>query len=177
LRLLERLHGAEADQVVPFLAEAEVATSETAMGECVAKAPELEGNLRGASWDLFEALEQLKGRDDPLGGEAEAVLAQLRKALESDEHVIRLAPALEGAQAKAVRLLARSPRPAPAPVPPDLPEPPKKSGRRVVDRGAKPELSLDEANEFLTRLATGLKSGQVLRLSLSWTVEEAEREP
>ena len=51
--------------------KAEVATSEAAMGECVGKAAELEGNLETAGWEIFEAIGKLTddrqghGRGDP----------------------------------------------------------------------------------------------------------------
>ena len=70
------------------------------------KAAELEGNLDTAGWEIFEAIGKL---DDERKATAQAILTEVRQALASDEHVTELAPALKGAQAKAVRLLTKAP--------------------------------------------------------------------
>ena len=80
------------------------------MGECVAKAAELEGNLNAAGWEIFDAVGRLT---DVRQAEAKQILADVHQALASDEHVIQLAPALKGAQARAVRLLTKTQSPPP----------------------------------------------------------------
>jgi hypothetical protein len=173
LALVERIQNAEQDEVVERLARAEIATSEAAMGECVGKAAELEGNLDTAGWDIFEAVGKLT---DERRGPAEEILAEVQRALQSDEHVVQLAPALKGAQAKAVRLLTKpTPPPIPRPVdttkPPAV-EPPPPAGRKVVSQGSEQDLSLPAAKKLLANLDAGLKSGQSARVNVSWTIEE-----
>ena len=89
-KLVGLVVAAEPANVIGLLARAQIATSEAAMGECVEKAAELEGNLETAGWEVFEAIGQLA--DDRKAAAAE-VLAEVRKALAADEHVAGLAPA------------------------------------------------------------------------------------
>jgi hypothetical protein len=168
LVLLERVETATERDVVSVLATAEVATNEAAMGECLTKAAELAGNLETAAWDIFEGLGGMTGdrRDD-----AEQVLAEVRQALQSDEHVVPLAAALRGAQAKAVRLLTTKPAEVTPPLV-TLPEPPPKPGRKIISKGAETNLSAPAASELLSRLEREIGSGQALRIDVSWVVEE-----
>lgn len=53
---MDQICSAESVALVGLLAKAQIATSETAMGECVGRAAELEGNLEAISWDLFAAI-------------------------------------------------------------------------------------------------------------------------
>ncbi|MCA9182480.1 MAG: phage resistance protein, partial [Planctomycetales bacterium] len=57
--LTNKLSSAEPKAIVATLASATIETSETAMGECVGKAAELEGNLDTAGWETFEVLRKL----------------------------------------------------------------------------------------------------------------------
>ncbi|MEZ6051280.1 MAG: hypothetical protein R3C02_07835 [Planctomycetaceae bacterium] len=102
--LVDKLSTAEPSAIVKAIASASVETSETAMGECVSKAPELEGNLDTAGWQTFELIRKLPEEHQST---AKAILADLQKALASDEHVLELAPALRSAQAQAMRLLEK----------------------------------------------------------------------
>ena len=139
---------AEPANVIGLLARAEIATSEAAMGECVEKAAELEGNLETAGWEIFEAIGKL---DDERKATADAILAEVRQALAADEHVTALAPALKGAHARAVRLLTKA---TPAPQPPVAPpivrhrrhasgRPPVPKGKKVVGQDTKQDLVHD----------------------------------
>ena len=92
-KLVGLVVAAEPANVIGLLARAEIATSEAAMGECVEKAAELEGNLETAGWEVFEAIGQLA--DDRKTAAAE-ILADVRKALAADEHVMSLAGAQGG---------------------------------------------------------------------------------
>lgn len=171
LTLLDRLHSVGARDVVPVLVDSQVATSESAMGECRAKAGELEGNLDAASWDLFEAIGKLT---DERQTEARQILTDVKQALVSDEHVVPLATALKGAQAKAVRLLSVvtpqlpvTPQPAVTTV-----TPPRIPGKKVVGQGTKENLTLDAAERELSELRNRTPAGHAIRISLSWVVEE-----
>ncbi len=165
--LVERLSSAETGSAVSVLANAPVATSESAMGECLAKAAELEGNIEAAGWEIFEAVGKLT---DDRRAKAEEILRELREALVSDEHVVQLAPALRGAQAKAVQLLTKTPE-VPPPPGPRL-EPKVKPGWRVVRQGSQEGLSIDDAAERLAGLKRDVKPGERVRINVGWVVEE-----
>ncbi|MGH7139613.1 MAG: hypothetical protein ACREHD_28060, partial [Pirellulales bacterium] len=172
VQLVDRLSNAEADSIVEALAAADVATSETAMGECVAKAAELDGNLDAAGWDIFEAISQLS---DERRGEAQTILAEVTQAIASDEHVLQLAAALKSAQAKAVRLLTKSKQPDKEPdiEPSKPPEPPPGMvGKRVVRQGSQQSLAMPDAKKLLADLDEQVRPGQTIRVGVSWTIEE-----
>ncbi len=169
--LVERLLGAEPAAIVSLIAGASVATSETAMGECLSKAAELEGNLDAAGWDLFEAVRKLT---DDRQVVATQILADVSQALCSDEHVVQLAPALKAAQARAVGLLTR-----PAAIVPPTPTsplsaspPPANPGKRIVSQGSGQDLSPSAARKMLSDLEEQARHGQSIRVNVSWVVEE-----
>ena len=155
------------------MASATVETSETAMGECVSKAPELEGNLDTAGWQTFELIRKLPEEHQAT---AKAILADLQKALASDEHVLELAPALRSAQAQAMRLLEKlvEVKPPKPPITPPPIEPPPKKEKRIVGQDSKQDLTLPAAKEVLSDLDGKLKSGQSVRVNVSWVIEEGE---
>ena len=179
--LMESLHNANGDDVVRLLAAADIATSETAMGECAAKAAELEGNLETAGWEIFDAIRDLT---DDRSTTATAILTDVANALSSDEHVVALAPALKAAHAKAVRLLTK-----PTASPPKTAEPiPYVSGipmpvstpsipvggraKRVIAEGSQQNLNLAAAQSVLDQLSKDTKAGQAVRINVSWVIEE-----
>ena len=170
--LVDRLSNAEASAMVSLLAAAEMATSEAALGESIRKAVELEAHLNTASWDLFDAIGKLA---DERRSEAQEILADVRNALTSDEHAVELAPTLKLAQARAVRILTKAtppqPQPVITPVRPPI-EPPVAKGKRIVDQGSREGLSPAAAKDSLQELTQKTKSGQVLRINLSWLIEE-----
>ncbi len=167
--LVERLCSAEPGTLVSLLEAAEVATSESAMGECVGKAAELEGNLETAGWEIFEAVAELT---DERQGKAQQILVEVREALQSDEHALQLAPALRGAQAKAVQLLTKRIKvPPPPPGEPPL-KPPVKPGRREVQWGSNEDLTIAEAEACLSQVSSDMKPGQTARINLGWVIEE-----
>jgi hypothetical protein len=169
--LLDRLAVAEGRPVVGVLATAGIATSETAMGDCVGKAAELEGNLDTVAWDVFDAVGNLT---DGRQAEAQQILAQVREALTSDEHAVPLAPALKGAQARAVRLLAKTQEAPASPVAVVAPpaQPAANPGKRIVGQGAKQDLTLAAATDAINELNSKTKPGQTVRVNLNWIVEE-----
>jgi hypothetical protein len=166
--LLERIHAADPGAVVAQLTGASVATSESAMGECLSKAAELEGNLDTANWEIFDAIGKLT---DGRQAEAREILAEVNAALSSDEHVIQLAPALKGAQAKAVRLLTATTPPRPPDVKPPI-QPPVPPGSEIVDQGTKQDLTLSAAEEVLETLKKRVQDGQTARINLGWVIEK-----
>lgn len=165
--LVERLHNAEPGTIISLVAAADIATSEAAMGECVSKAVELEANLNTANWELFDAIGQFT---DDRQIAAQEILADVRKALTSDEHVVELASALKGAQAKAVRMLTKPVDTKPSITPPV--KPPVAKDKKVVGHGSQEGLSLDAAKQSLADLTGKVKPGQAVRINLSWLIEE-----
>lgn len=180
--IVVQVAGAEQANVVSLLARANIATSEAAMGECLTKAAELEGNLETAGWEIFEAIGSLS---DERRTAATAILAEVKKALAADEHVIALAPALKETHAQAVRLLTKpEPKSSVSPVgrPPVTPSPdttppvapPVPRGRKVIGQGDKQDLALPDAQQVLSNLNRQLKRGQTARINVSWIIEEGE---
>jgi hypothetical protein len=168
--LVDRLCSTEPGLVVNLLATAAVTTSENAMGECVSKAAELEGNLDTAGWDIFDAVGKLS---DERQQKAQEIVSAVRLALVSDEHVKQLAPALKGEQARAVQLLTK-PVERETPRNEDGPrlKPPERPGRREIIRDAKEGLTISQAEDCLARLRRDLKTGQTARINLGWVIEE-----
>ena len=175
--LVDSLDAVEPASVVGILAAAEIATSEAAMGECRTRAAELDGNLETAGWDIFEAIGKLA---DDRQQTAQEILAELREALSSDEHVVGLAPALTSAQARAVRLLTKPVEPPNPPIvtpPITSPEKPPAltsvaKGKKIVGQGTRQDLGLADAKKCLAELDEQVKTGQKARISVSWVIEE-----
>ena len=173
LSLVEKVAVTEPAAIVKLLATANVATSEAAMGECVAKAAELEGNLDTAGWQTFELVRKLPDEHQATG---KKILNELEEALSSDEHAIELAPALKSAQAQSMRLLeklveVKSPTTTSGIVPPVI-KPPARQEKKIVKQDSRQNLTLQAAKEELDALDKGLGSAQSVRVNLSWVVEE-----
>jgi hypothetical protein len=153
------------------LATATVETSETAMGECVSKAAELEGNLDTAGWQTFELIGKLPEEHQSA---AQKILTELREALASDEHVMELAPALKSAQSQAMRLLEKlvEVKPPEQHVNPPSIDPPVKKRKKVIEQDTKQDLTLSAAKVVLSELDDKLTSGQSVRVNVSWVIEE-----
>lgn len=173
--LVDRLNACEAAQVVSMLAASAIATTEAAMGECLSKAAQLMGILDGTNWEIFDAIGKL---DDARETQATSIRAIVRQALEADEHVTALGPALKEAQLKAVRLLTEAKKPpdygpGPASVPqrtPPATKPPE-SKLRVVCCELRENLTLADATTLLTDLGQKLENGQDIKLNVSWIIE------
>ncbi|MEB3288487.1 MAG: hypothetical protein VKI82_01150 [Leptolyngbya sp.] len=172
--LVARLHAAPTDEIIATLAQAEIATTATAMGECLSKANNLANTLDQTSWEIFTAIQALTDDRQP---RATAIVADIRQALSSDEHVLPLGSAAKKAQAAAVQLLSQpvDPPSIPPVIPPE--KPPIAQGKRIVDQGSTAQLDVKSAQDRILDLSTKLKAGQTLRLSLSWTIEEGEAQP
>lgn len=171
--LVERICSGEPGNVVGALANADIATSEAAMGECLSKASALGATLEGTNWELFESIGELA---DERKATADEILNEVKQALCSDEHVNSLGSALKAAQSKALRLLTKpTPSPTPTPKPPE-PQPIRKQGKQPVKQGSKENLEMTAAQELLSNLEQDLREGQDIRLSISWIVEEGGTE-
>ncbi len=109
LTVIERVREAQSNEAISVLASAEIVTSESAMGECLSRATDLGATLEGTNWEIFEAIGKLIDERQNAAAEIRRIVDQ---ALRSDEHVVQLGPALKEAEAKAVRLLTESVKPA-----------------------------------------------------------------
>ena len=140
------------------------------MGECVGKAAEMEGNLDTAGWPAFELVGKLTGEHQAA---AQQILNEVRRGLASDEHVVQLAPASR-APAQAMRLLetlVKVPPPKSHYEQPEI-DPRVTPGHKIVDQGQKSNLSPTDAKNELSELSKKLKPKQILRVNLSWVIEE-----
>ena len=173
--LVDRLNASDVTQIVRVLATAAIATTEAAMGECLSKAAQLTGIIDGTNWEIFDAIGKLVDARHTL---ATSIRASVRHALEADEHVTALGPALKEAQLKAVRLLTDTPKPtdvAPGPASATRQTPPEtkppESKRRVVASESRQNLTLADAKTLLADLDQKLISGQDIKLNVSWIIE------
>ncbi len=173
--LVDRLNASDASQIVAMLATAAIATTEPAMGECLSKAAQLTGIIDGTNWEIFDAIGKLT---DDRQAKAASIRESVRQALEADEHVIALGPALKEAQFKAVRLLTESTKPAEAsPGPRPKETKPPKSQRQVIASESRDDLTLADAKTLLGKLAQELQKGQGIKLNVSWIIEEGGDAP
>src|SRR5262249_50700704 len=154
--------------VIDVLDSAEIATSESAMGECVKKAGQLLAVLESVTWDIFEAIAKLPSDKKP---RADGIRASVAQALRCGVHVRARSPALKDAQTRALQLLTEvAPPPPPVhPSPgPTLPPAPVQPGRRVVDHGTLDFQSAAQAREKLDEIASLAGDGRTLHLKLTW---------
>ncbi|MBL8888645.1 MAG: phage resistance protein [Planctomycetaceae bacterium] len=169
--LVEKLHVSDASQVVSALASAAVATTEAAMGECLSKAAQLVATIDSTNWEIFDAIAKL---NDERQAVAQSIRSSITQALQSDEHVTSLGPALKEAQLKAVRLLTL-PTPPPPPLPPTplppLPSPPL-PGVIIVERGDRSDLSVSELESIVEDIKQKYTSGEIVKFHVRWVVEQ-----
>jgi len=173
MTLAERLHQASSDAVVELLAAAEIATSEAAMGEALAKAGVLLGVIESAPWPVFEAIGNLGGERKAA---ADAIRASVVEALRSDEHARPLGAALKEAEARALRLLTEDPSGPPKAEwtqTPKIRSDPPGPGRKVVAEGASQHSTARDAREKLEEIAEiASAAGRTLRVTITWRVDE-----
>jgi hypothetical protein len=128
--------------------------------------------LESAGWDIFDAVSDLPGERKIAGEEVTRIL---QEALQRDEHVVQLAPALREAQSKALRLLTvPTPHPGPPIVSPPEPKPQPKPGKRVVNQGSEQNMSLGDAKKMLSTLEKQATQKQEIHVNMSWIIEEGE---
>ncbi len=185
--LLPSVSTGEPAAVVKSLAEITPQTSETAMGTSLETAGSVVRALDATKWKLFESIRKLKdGRKDAAG----AVLERVRRALSSDQHVNAVESVLKAEEEKAIDLL--SPRettpekpdtqpeeePSDEAGPPAVPEPvegsPSPVGRKVVTSDSRTNLSMKEAEEVIRQIRDKAGETGIVRINLSWLIEEEE---
>ena len=181
LTLTEQIATTKSEDIVSILATAEIATTESAMADCLAKAATLHIALESESWDIFESIRTLS---DERQVKAAAIHQSVQTALSSDEHVLPLSAELKAARSKAVRLLTQpSSQPSKPPTTPDptpsgpiLPakslviSPPAITQTSVLN-GSQENLDLAAAQALLSKLQQKLEKGNDIRFNISWSIE------
>ena len=178
LKLISRLATAHPNDVIPALASAEVATSETAMGKSLKTAAELAVSIGATNWHVFADIAELaKGYH----AEANEIRTEVKKALGADEHAVPLAPVLQDCQTDATELLARA---AKANVsPPEVIDPvkpvkitPPPAGKKTVSEGERRELTPAAGKAFLLDLVKKLEGNPQRRLTVTWRIDEDSKQ-
>jgi hypothetical protein len=183
--LVEKLHAAEASQVVSTLATSAIATTEAAMGECLGKASQLLATIESTNWEIFDAIAKLV---DERQSVAQSIRSSIALALQADEHVTALGPTLKEAQLKAVRLLTQAPQPISPVVPPVVPPSPgptevtlpgvtppvskPNATRNILESETRSDLSFNELKKIISDLEQRYSGNQVIKFNASWIVEE-----
>jgi hypothetical protein len=169
LDLLEAVRDAKPAAVIAALANLTPQTSEAAMGASLSSATDVVSALAATRWKLFESVRSLQDNRSAAAG---LLLNRVSEALKNDQHVTRLEPVLWIEQDKAIDLLGPPVElPVKPPVEPPV-EPPVKPGKKLVDSGRRENLSLAEAENEIARLRQRSKGTQVVRISVSWIIEE-----
>jgi hypothetical protein len=150
--------------VIAAVARANVENSETAIGQVIAHASDLDATLRSASWPVLEAMRNLADEREPAARE---ILRRLGEALAADEHAVPLSSTLAELGSKAVALLTETRPPPPSPKPP---EPDPAQGVSIIDQGRERDLTVTDAEAALQRLAGRVAEDPRLRLrvDLNW---------
>jgi hypothetical protein len=172
--LLAALQHAEESQFVQVLATATLATSESAMGQTLARASQLNDVLRLAAWNLFEAMRNLT---DHRRAAAQNIFAKLGEALAADEHVVSLQNGFDALSNEALSLLTVTvPTPRtptdPLPEPPAAVTPAGQSVAVLVEQSEVADLTAERASEVLDGLRSRMQKEPGLRLSLSWRLSK-----
>jgi len=171
--VVDRVCQSEADDIVAVLASAAIATSESAMGECLSMAAKLSGAIEAANWEIFEAIGILTDARKTAAAEIRNVVG---KALRSDEHVIQIALALNGAQSQAVRLLTKAAnepdRTMDLQVRPDRQPPILPTSPSPATHESRSNLSLDECRKLLDDLKGRYGGDASLRVDITWRRED-----
>ena len=161
LALLSDLAEADKDDVVDIIARAKVATSETAMGQCIKQAEALVGILGNTLlWDLFEKIGPLPVERAP---QAPSIVEQVKDALSRDEHVVHLADALQKAQSAALEIVTKIAEVSASPAV-SLPPPGKQAATTNSRRG----LGAKEARALFDSIKKELAAQPGLVLDIDW---------
>jgi hypothetical protein len=181
MTLLEQIVINQSEEIVSLVATAEIATTESAMADCLAKAATLHSALESESWDIFESIGTLS---DERQTKAAAIHQSIQAALLSDEYVLPLSAELKAARSKAVQLLTQTiPQP---PKPPTDPEPTPISPVSIakplviptittptkapVRQGTQENLDLAAAQALLVDLQQTLEKGDNIQVNISWII-------
>ncbi len=149
---------------VEALADAELETSEAAVGRLLAALSEIREAVASADWNIIEAG---IGLGDHRKGAAGGLRARLVEMLDADEHAVQLKLILRDVQTRASRLLAEAPPSPPPPIPP-APAPAPPAGEEVVDERQQIVLDASAATAAIDELRGRLVASPGARLTISW---------
>jgi hypothetical protein len=184
--LLASIAQAAEIDVVSTLANANLQTSEAAVGRSLGQSQACADALESGNWQLFDVI---GGMADHRRTAGQLIMSRLKEALTSDEHVVSLKPRLEELARDAMRLLAESSTGAATPIPPttnppstsagakpalppvEIPPSPPAYGPEVVGEKQQLHLSGADAVTALDQLKTLVTSERDLELTLSWRVQ------
>lgn len=171
LDLLEAVCDAIPAKVIEVLAELIPQTSEAAMGTSFTTAGDVVNAFSITQWLLFEKMQLIQ---DDRSTAAKALLDRLADALNNDQHVTPLEPVLKIEQSKAIELLTPQAPPPQSKGPAVAPaaNPPTNSGKKIVDKGSRENLTLSEAEIELRQVSEKSKEHRVARINISWVIEE-----
>ena len=167
LAMLTGVAAAPSTGMIAAFAAATIQTSDTAMGQAIAKAKDLEEALRDSAWSVFDILRTLNDHRKDAAG---AILARVVEILSSDEHAIALKPARDEQHGKALRLLSDTPKPAPVPTPTPTPTPPADPTEVVIASKEQRNLSASDARRVLSSLDKEMSEHPDYRLNLAWKI-------
>lgn len=159
--LVDTVVKAVPDAVVGVVANAEVFSSEAAMGTSLKKASEVTGALSQVNWELLEAVGRL---EDARAEAARAISKDFKEALQKDEYAVAFRPTLGDVERRAVRLLADVPKTPPAPTPP------VRRSHALISGGNRDNVTLEEFDAIVEEVRKALGSNGDARLDLSWEV-------
>src|SRR5262249_8759709 len=152
---------------IETLAGAALDTSEAAVQRLLASVGDLRDAVVDAPWDIIQSA---IGLTDHRRIAAEGLREKLTEALEADEHVVQLRPAIGEVKARATRLLTdtrsgESTTPPP-PTPPYPPPPPPEE--EVVDERSEVVLDGAEAAATLDILRSRVMAEPGSKLTITW---------
>jgi hypothetical protein len=169
--LIDAIKQAGDGQIILVLVNAEIASSESAMGTSVSKASVVVDALTQVNWDLLEAVKNLTGEHGDAGN---AIWKTLRESFQKDEYAVSISGVLRDLQSRATRLLveASAPLATPPTVPPVTPpsSPPAPTGQVVLSEGSRSDLSAEDFSAVVDDIQRALDSEKDASLRISWEI-------
>ena len=169
--LIDAIKQAGDGQIISVLVNAEVASSESAMGTSISKAAAVVDALTQVNWDLLEAVKNLKGEHREAG---DAIWHTLRESFQKDEYAVSISGVLRDLQSRATRLLveASAAPPTPPTVPPVTPPSPRpaSTGQVLLSQGSRSDLSAEEFSAVVDNIKRALDSEKDASLRISWEI-------
>lgn len=158
-------------QIISVLVNAQVASSESAMGTSVSKAAVVVDALTRVNWDLLEAVKNLKGERREAGS---AIWKTLRESFQKDEYAVSISEVLKDLQSRATRLLVEASAAPPIPpiVPPVTPPslPPAPTGQVLLSQGSRSDLSGEDFSAVVDDIKRIFDSDRDASLRISWEI-------
>jgi hypothetical protein len=169
--LIDAIKQSSDGQIISALINAEIASSESAMGTSISRAATVVEALSQVNWDLLEAVKKLKGASAEAGN---AIWRTLRESLQKDEYAVPISSVLKDVQSRATGLLveAAAPPQTPPTAPPVVPPsaPPVPTGRTVLSQGSYDKVSRDDFSAVVDEIYREFDSDQDSILSISWEI-------